>query len=306
MSRSAPTPVWLQVFACVSFAAVVGMIGWTTLFAPVRNPQAVGATAAQPEVDNELPQSQSARPFSPMPGASKPVPIGSNQATDPALPVGVTPKIPAALIANWQQAEGPELAVAFVAEWAAKDPAAAGRWIAAQPDSPARHAGAEALAGIWAGRDIHAATKWAMALPDDGIIKAVVLERLAMLWAEKDPVAGAGYYGLLPAGETRKVVVGALFEKWGARDPAGLHAALGRLPASIADEARMSLAPVLFPRNSSAAMNVLCEVKDREQRINALSQLYDYWRRRSRASASAWLSSSPLQEAERSLVSGAQ
>ena len=282
------------------------MIGWSTLLTPVRNPQAVGAAAAQPEVENELPQSQAARPASPVPVASKPVPIAINQAAVPVLPVGVTPKIPAALIANWQQAEGPELAMVFVSDWAAKDPAAAGRWIAAQPDSPARHAGAEALAGIWAGRDIHAATKWAMTLPDDGIVKAVVLERLAMLWAEKDPVTGAGYYGVLPAGETRKIVVSALFEKWGARDPAGLHAALGRLPASTVDEARMSLAPVLFPRNPSAAMNVLCEVKDREQRIHALSQLYDYWRRRSRASAAAWLSSSPLQEAERSKISGAQ
>jgi hypothetical protein len=214
--------------------------------------------------------------------------------------------IPVAVIAKWQQPEGPELASDFVRKWATSSPQAAGQWLAAQPDSPARHAAAEALAVDWSAKDLSAATTWAVALPEDGIIKSVVLERLADSWAEKDPVRGVEAYARVGDEEIRKLAAGALFDRWGKRDPGGMYAALPKIPAILADEARMSLAPVLFPRNATAAMDVLCDVKDASQRVDAIAQLFDYWRRRNRAAAAAWLSQSALGEQERQRISGGQ
>lgn len=223
------------------------------------------------------------------------------QAASPETPP--PPAIPKEVIVNWQIPDGPELTTAFITKWGANSPAAAGRWLAAQPDSPARHAGAETLAELWARTDLHAATQWALTLPDEGIVKSVVFDRLAALWAEKDPLTATGYFAKLPAGELRTLGAAALFEKWSQRDPAGLHAALGKIPATIADDARTSLAPVLFPRNATAAMDLLCEVKDGPRRIAAISQLFDYWRRRNRGASAAWLAQSPLSAEEREQVS---
>ena len=212
--------------------------------------------------------------------------------------------IPKEVIANWQLPDGLELTSVFIANWGLKEPAAAGRWLAAQPDSPARHAGAETLAELWARSDLPAATQWALALPDDGIVKSVVFDRLAAPWVEKDPITAVSHFAKLPEGEVRKLGASALFEKWSQRDPIGLHAALAKIPAAIADDARASLAPVLFPRNATAAMNLLCDVKDRARCIAAITQLFDYWRRRNRGSAAAWLAQSPLSTEEREKVSG--
>lgn len=245
----------------------------------------------------------------PVPTPMRPTPLP----VIPSTPVPVPPttpaptvSIPAAVIATWQQPEGPEIAVNFVRKWAALSPQAAGRWLAAQPDSPARHAAAEALAVDWSARDLSAATAWAVALPEDGILKSVVLERLADSWVEKDPVRGTEAYAGVRDEEIRKLAAGALFDGWAKRDPGGMYSALAKIPAALADEARMHLAPVLFPRNAAAAMNILCEVKDESQRVDAIAQLFDYWRRRNRAAASAWLSQSKLTEQERQRISGGQ
>lgn len=292
--------MWLRAFACGSVVAVAGGMAWIILSPPSKRPQ----PAESPTVENPV-IALAGKPSAPAP---KPVVISTAVVVPPPIKAAEprASMIPAAVIAKWHEAEGPELAAAFISEWAAKDPAAAAHWLVSQPDSPARSSAAEALAEVWARRDLNAPTKWAIALPEEGIIKSLVLDRLAAAWAEKDPLIGAGYYATLAPGETRKLGASALFERWARRDPAGLHGSLARLPAAVADEARTSLAPVLFPRNSTEAMNVLCGVRNKELRIDSIGQMYDYWRRRSRASASAWLAASPLTSEERDRVSGGQ
>ena len=310
--------MWLRVFACASFAVVFGAIVW--MF--VSTPRPRGVVNATPAPDVSKPEAK----HPPIAAASTPEPLVTPVPTPtpmrptplpviPSTPVPVpvvaaTPapvmSIPTAVIASWQQPEGPEIAADFVRKWAASSPQAAGRWLAAQPDSPARHAAAEALAVDWSAKDLSAATEWAVALPEDGILKSVVMERLADSWAEKDPVRGAGAYARVRDVEIRKLAAGALFDAWGKRDPGGMYSALPKIPVVLADEARMHLAPVLFPRNATAAMNILCEVKDASQRVDAVAQLFDYWRRRNRSAASAWLLQSALSEQERQRISGGQ
>lgn len=291
--------MWLRAFACGSIIAVVGGMVWIILSPPSRRSQ----PADQPAGDETVVETvHTSVPRKPKPDISPAV----NVAPANKPPAIKQPAVPPAVIAKWQEADGPDLAVAFVSEWGAKDPAAAAQWLVSQPDSPARSSAAEALADIWARRDLNASTKWAIALSDEGILKPLILDRLAALWAEKAPLIGAGYYATIAPGETRKLSASALFERWAKRDPAGLYGSLLRVPAAISDEARTSLAPVLFPRNSTEAMNVLCGVKNRELRIDSIGQMYDYWRRRSRASASAWLAASPLTPEERDRVSGGQ
>ena len=282
--------MWLRAFACGSVAAVVGGMVWIILSPPARKQQqAEQPPGTEPVFENAGPRPQ-------------PLTIPAGNAIFPGKP----PAIPAAVIAKWHEADGPDLAVAFISDWGAKEPAAAAHWLILQPDSPARNSAAETLADLWAQRDLHAPTKWAIALPEEGILKPLVLDRLASAWAEKDPLIGAGYYATIPPGETRKLGASALFERWAQRDPSGLHSSLARIPAAIIDEARTALAPVLFPRNSAEAMNVLCGVKNKALRMDSIGQMYDYWRRRSRASASAWLAVSPLTQDERERVSGGQ
>lgn len=297
---SAPTPMWLRAFACGSVAAVVGGMVWIILSPPARKQQ----QAEQPPGTESV--TESANPRTALSKPAGPQPKAALIPTLNAIPTGKPPAIPAGVTAKWHEADGPDLAVAFISDWGAKDPAAAAQWLVSQPDSPARSSAAEALAELWARRDLNAPTKWAIGLAEEGILKSLVLDRLAAAWAEKDPLIGAGYYATLPRGETRKLGASALFERWAQRDPGGLHGSLSRIPAAITDEARTSLAPLLFPRNSTEAMNVLCGVKNKELRIDSISQMYDYWRRRSRASASAWLAISPLTPEERSRVSGGQ
>ena len=274
------TPLPLRVFAVASFIAVAAALGWMILSRPEKP-----APRATPEA---LPSAEIA------PTPPPPTPVPATQ-TPPLT-------IPKEVIANWQLPDGPEITSAFIKKWGSQNPAEAARWLSAQPDSPALHAGAERLAELWARADLHAATQWALTLPDDGIVKSVVIDRLAATWAEKDPLAATGYFARLPAGEHRKLGASALFDLWAKRDAAGMHGALGKIPAALADDARESLAPVLFPRNSTAAMNLLCDVKDRARRIAAISQLFDYWRRRNRGAATAWLAQSALSEEERQQI----
>lgn len=291
--------MWLRAFACGSIIAVVGGMIWIILSPPSRKSQ----TAEHPASDEAVVETANTSALrKPKPDISP----AANVAPADKPPVIKQPAIPPAVIAKWQEADGPDLAVAFISEWGAKDPSAAAQWLVSQPDSPARSSAAEALTDIWARRDLNASTKWAIALSDEGILKPLLLDRLAALWAEKDPLIGAGYYATIAPGEARKLGASALFERWAKRDPAGLYGSLSRVPSAISDEARTSLAPVLFPRNSTEAMNVLCGVKNRELRIDSIGQMYDYWRRRSRASASAWLAASPLTPEERDRVSGGQ
>ena len=283
--------MWLRAFACGSIIAVVGGMVWIILSPPSRRSQ----PADQPAGDETVVETaHSSAPRKPKPDISPAANV---------VPANKQPAIPPAVIAKWQEADGPDLAIAFISEWGVKDSAAAAQWLVSQPDSPARSSAAEALTDVWGRRDLNASTKWAISLSDEGILKSLILDRLAALWAEKDPLIGAEYYATIPPGETRKLSASALFERWAKRDPAGLHASLARIPAAITDEARTSLAPVLFPRNSTEAMNVLCGVRNKELRIDSIGQMYDYWRRRSRASASAWLAASPLTPEERDRVS---
>ncbi len=291
--------MWLRVFACGSIIAVVGGMVWIILSPPSRRSQ----PPEQPAGDETVVETaHTSVPRKPKPDISP----ASHVALADKPPVIKQPAIPPAVIAKWQEADGPDLAVAFISEWGAKDPSAAARWLVSQPDSPARSSAAEALTDIWARRDLNASTKWAIALSDEGILKPLILDRLAALWAEKDPLIGAGYYANIAPGETRKLGASALFERWAKRDPTGLYGSLTRVPSAISDEARTSLAPVFFPRNSAEAMNILCGVRNKELRIDSIGQMYDYWRRRSRTSASAWLATSPLTSDERERVSGGQ
>jgi hypothetical protein len=302
--------LWLKVFAAAALLAVFGSLGWLFFSTPPRPASETVAAPAPPPPASEEIASPPPRP-TPIPRSAFPelvaTPPGVQKPVNPTpIPVLSPPsmRVPKDVIANWQTPEGPALAEKFFTTWAATDPAAAGKWLTIQPDSPARHAAAEALALAWAARDLPAATGWALSLPEDGIMKSAIFDRLAALWVAKDPLAAAAYYARIADSETRHHAAAALFEAWGQRDPAGLYAALTKIPPVVNDDARMSLAPVLFPRNSSAAMNVLCGVKDREQRIHSLSQLYDYWRRRNRGAALTWVANSPLPDDERQRIAG--
>jgi hypothetical protein len=296
--ESVQTPLWLRVFAITAIVAVFGSLGFMFLSGPKKAPAPTPAPALAMIEAPPAPRSSAPVPAPVAPVASIVKPAPAPVAT---APVAAVPK---AVIDNWQTPDGPALATEFFNRWAAQDSAAAGRWLVAQPDSPARHAGAEAVAETWARKDLTAATEWALALPDTGIMKSVVLDRLATTWVEKDPLIGAGHYAKLPAGDLRRLAATALFERWSQRDPSGMHAALAKIPPQISDDARMSLAPVLFPRSSTEAMNVLCDVVDREQRIHSLNQMFDYWRRRNRGASIAWLANSPLSTEDRQRVSG--
>jgi hypothetical protein len=50
-------------------------------------------------------------------------------------------------------------------------------------------------------------------------------------------------------------------------------------------------------------MAVLCGIKSSEQRVHSLAQMFDYWRRRNRAAAVAWLAKAPVAEDERQRIS---
>lgn len=287
-------PPWLRAFAVGAVVIVAGALGWSILHHPKKPlPQ---------EIPIPSPPVTAPPPAKPQPVSAatfvKPTPISSSHAAQAVIPSDV--------IANWQLPDGPEITSKFITTWVKLEPAAAGRWLASQPDSPARHAGAETLAELWARADLHAATKWALSLPDDGIVKSLVFDRLAAPWVEKDPLAASGYFAQLPAGELRRLGASALFELWSQRDANGMHAALGKIPGAIADDARASLAPAVFPRNATAAMNILCGIKEPARKIQAIHQLHDYWRRRNRSAAMAWLAQSALSEDERKQISDGQ
>ncbi len=309
VNDEATTPLWLRVFAIASFAVVFGGVVW--MFASSRKPRvAASVTPAAAELSAPIFESRAAvlpslptpLPQSPKPTAT-PLPL-AQKPSSAAMPAAFS--IPAVVIEKWNDPEGPELAVNFIKQWSAISPQDAAKWLSRQSDSPALHSAAESLVADWSAKDLPAATEWALGLANDGILKSLVLERLADAWSESNPPLGAVNYARISDAETRKVCAGALFDRWAKRDPGGMHAALARIPTVLADEARMSLAPVLFPRNSKMAMDVLCEVKNADERVAAVAQMFDYWRRRNRAAASAWLSGSSLSEQERQRISGGE
>jgi hypothetical protein len=259
-------------------------------------------TAGSRSVLNSRTPEPTAMPSVPKP---TPTPLVVSQTPSPVVNAVRPPafSIPSAVVEKWNDPEGPELAVNFIKQWSAVSPQDAAKWLARQSDSPALHAAAEAMVADWSAKDLSAATEWALGLADEGILKSLVMERLGDGWVENNPILGAVFYARISDADTRKVCVSALFDRWAKRDPGGMHAALARVPHTLSDEARISLAPVLFPRNSSAAMDILCDVKDAGERIDAITQMFDYWRRRNRAAASAWLSRSPLAEAEKQRIS---
>lgn len=81
--------------------------------------------------------------------------------------------------------------------WAQRDPAAAGHFLRAQPDSDERQQALAAVLRHWMRLDLAAAADFALSLPDSAA-RARALEQVAITWTAHDPVAASAWAEALP------------------------------------------------------------------------------------------------------------
>ncbi len=85
-----------------------------------------------------------------------------------------------------------EQVAALLREWTRQDYQAAGNWLAAAPESPAKHAAVLAYAGAVAEYEPQVAGQWAMTLPR-GPVREEALKTIYQNWPIDDPVGAAAF-----------------------------------------------------------------------------------------------------------------
>lgn len=92
------------------------------------------------------------------------------------------------MAANLPPDQIPENVGNLIGQWAQDDDQAAGKWLSAAPDGPAKTAAVSSYAGTLAEHDPQNAVKWALTLPD-GSQRTETLESIYQNWPEKDAAA---------------------------------------------------------------------------------------------------------------------
>jgi hypothetical protein len=148
--------------------------------------------------------------------------------------------------------------------WATKDLAAAAVWASKLTDGSARTSAESYVASAWVRQDPAAAAAWASRIPNN----RNVLSTIAHEWATQDPAAAARWLDTMPSGDSRDSAVHNFSNAVADSDPEGAAA----WAATISQQ--------------------------QSQRVSAIAQILQQWKRTEPKAAAAWLQATPALSGE--------
>ena len=175
----------------------------------------------------------------------------------------------------------PQLAAEFAAERFAAGDKDAGKMI---------HI---AAAAAMKSGDREEVTQWASNIPE-GDLQNTAFQRIASDFAKDDPAEAVDWATSLPDGEGKSHAVGSSFHQWANRDPKEAASAISSLPANQQDAATYGYATSVVHKEPSAGVQWAANIKDPNDRTNAMVDTGRIFYRRDREAAKEWLATSNL------------
>ncbi len=136
-------------------------------------------------------------------------------------------------------------------------------------------------------------TQWAQNIPE-GDLQNTAFQKLAGDFAKQDPVEAVDWATSLPDGEGKNHAVGTSFHHWANRDPQEAANAIASLPANQQDSATYGYATSVVHKEPSAGVQWAANIRDPEDRTNAMVDTGRVFYRRDREAAREWLANSNL------------
>lgn len=184
-------------------------------------------------------------------------------------------------------------------DWAAKDPAAAARWAAAQPAGEALQDLANSAAATWFGRSPAEVQAFAASLPA-GSGKDRFVQAAASLMARDDPAGALAWTSQNGSAEALSSVFGSVAKS----NPAVAAAQFSTLPPDLQAKQAQTLTDTLGKTSPSAAVSFYQALPEARQAELKLYETTMAYARQDPEAASEWIRSLPPTNAKDSAISG--
>ena len=207
------------------------------------------------------------------------------------------------------RARDPKLQVTlFYQTWFELDPKSAGPRFAEElaqrfPDlkiQPAEFLIRQAMAK-WTAKDPQAAGEYVATLPQE--VQPTAFYAVAEKWCMDDAAAALGWAAALPQAQAREEAVRQFTYTWSKHDTGQSSAWLSNLPH---DPTRWAATEgfvfSVFDTDPDAALSWARSIADQSKSLDVLRRAWKSWAQKNEASASDWLSNAPLSEQERAAV----
>jgi hypothetical protein len=138
-------------------------------------------------------------------------------------------------------------------------------------------------------------TQWANNIPE-GDLQNTAFQKIAGDFAKENPAEAVDWANSLPEGEGKNHAVGTSFHHWANRDPREAASAINSLPINQQDAATYGYATSVVHKEPAAGVQWAANIKDPNDRTNAMVDTGRVFYRRDREAAQEWLANSNLPE----------
>ena len=175
--------------------------------------------------------------------------------------------------------------------WCLNNIAAAKDYVAEHLDDPGANYAAASIAAAMFGNDTEGATTWVNSLPP-GDARDNAEQRVASMWAQKDPSSAAHWLSTLPEGEQTNIV-GIIANNWVNTNWTDASHWLATLTGDVRDQA---VAAAVNRDNSTPveSLSLALWIKSDQMRNEAIESVIRIWAATDAQAAETWVKGSPL------------